>query len=37
MFENKVLKRIFVSRRDEMAGGLRIMHNEMFSNMYSSP
>jgi hypothetical protein len=34
--ENKALRRIFDSRRDEIIGGWRKLHNELH-NMYSSP
>jgi hypothetical protein len=32
-----VLRRIFGSKRDEMAGGCRKLRNEEFHNFYSSP
>jgi hypothetical protein len=34
VFENRVLKRIFGSKRDEMMGGWRKLHNELH-NEYS--
>jgi hypothetical protein len=37
VFENRVLKRIFGPRRDEVAGGWRKLHNEELHNLYSSP
>jgi hypothetical protein len=37
VFENKVLRRIFGPKRDEVAGGLRKLHNEEFRNLYSWP
>jgi hypothetical protein len=37
MFENKVLRRIFGSKRDDMTGGWRKLHNEEFHSLYSSP
>jgi hypothetical protein len=37
MFENRVLRRIFVPRRDEGTGGWRKQHNEEVHNLYSSP
>jgi hypothetical protein len=37
MFENKVLRRIFVPKRDEVTGGCRKLHNEGLHNLYSSP
>jgi hypothetical protein len=36
MFENRVLRRIFGPKRDEMSG-LRKLHNEELHNLYSSP
>jgi hypothetical protein len=36
VFENRVLRKIFGSRRDEVTGGLRKLHNEKHS-LYSSP
>jgi hypothetical protein len=37
MFENKVLKRIFGPKRDEVSGGWRKLHNEELRDLYSSP
>ena len=37
VFENRVLKRIFVPRRDEVTGEWRKLHNEELNNLYSSP
>jgi hypothetical protein len=37
VFENKVLRRIFVPRRDEVTGELRRLHNEELNDLYSSP
>jgi hypothetical protein len=37
VFENKVLRRIFGPKRDEVAGGRRKLHNEEFRDFYSSP
>jgi hypothetical protein len=37
VFENRVLKRIFVPKRDEMAGEWRKLHNEELHDLYSSP
>jgi hypothetical protein len=34
MLENRVLKRIFGSKRDEVTGGSRKLHNELY-NLYS--
>jgi hypothetical protein len=36
LFENRVLRRIFVLKRDEVTGGWR-KHNEELHNLYSSP
>jgi hypothetical protein len=35
--ENRVLKRIFGPKRDEVTGGWRKLHNEELHNLYSSP
>jgi hypothetical protein len=35
--ENRVLRRIFVPKRDEVTGGCRKLHNEELHNLYSSP
>ena len=37
VFENKVLRRIFGSRRDEVTGEWRRMHNEELNDLYTSP
>jgi hypothetical protein len=38
VFENRVLRRIFGPKRDEMTtGGWRNLHNEELHNLYSSP
>jgi hypothetical protein len=37
VFENRVLRRIFGSKRDEVTGGWRKLHNEELHNLYSSP
>jgi hypothetical protein len=37
VFEDRVLKRIFGPKRDEVTGSLRKMHNEELHNLYSSP
>jgi hypothetical protein len=37
VFENKVLKRIFGSKRDEVMGEWRKLHNEELHDLYSSP
>jgi hypothetical protein len=33
----RVLRRIFGSKRDEVTGGWRKLHNEELHNLYSSP
>jgi hypothetical protein len=37
MFENWVLRRVFGSKRDEVTGELRKLHNEELHDLYSSP
>jgi hypothetical protein len=37
VFENRVLRRIFGSKRDEVTGEWRKMHNEELHKLYSSP
>jgi hypothetical protein len=37
VFENKVLRRIFGQKRDEMTLGWRKLHNEELHDLYSSP
>jgi hypothetical protein len=37
MFENRVLRRIFGLKRDEVTGGWRKLHNEELHGLYSSP
>jgi hypothetical protein len=36
VFENKVLRRIFGPKRDEVTGGWRTLHNEELHDLYSS-
>jgi hypothetical protein len=36
-FENRVLRRIFVNKRDGVTGGWRKLHNEKLHNLYSWP
>jgi hypothetical protein len=36
-FENRVLRRIFEPKRDEVIGGWRKVHNEELHNLHSSP
>jgi hypothetical protein len=37
VFENRVLRRIFGPKRDEVIGEWRKLHNEELHNLYSSP
>jgi hypothetical protein len=37
LFENRVLRRIFGSKRDEVMGEWRKLHNEELHDLYSSP
>jgi hypothetical protein len=37
VFENRVLRRIFGPKRDEVTGGWRKLHNDELHNLYSSP
>ena len=37
VFENRVLRRIFGPRRDEVTGEWRRLHNEELNGLYSSP
>jgi hypothetical protein len=37
MFENRVLRRIFGPKRDEVTGEWRKLHNEELYDLYSSP
>jgi hypothetical protein len=37
VFENRVLRRIFGPKRDEVTGDGRKLHNEELHNLYSSP
>jgi hypothetical protein len=36
-FENRVLRRIFGLKREELVGGWRRLHNEELHNSYASP
>jgi hypothetical protein len=36
VFENRVLRRIFGPKREEVAGGWRRLHNEERHNLYAS-
>jgi len=37
VFENRVLRRVFGSKRDEVKGEWRKLHNEELSDLYSLP
>jgi hypothetical protein len=37
VFDKRVLRRIFGSKRDEVTGGWRKLHNEELNNFFSSP
>jgi hypothetical protein len=37
VFENRVLRRIYGPKSDEVTGGSKKLHNEGFHNLYSSP
>jgi hypothetical protein len=37
VFENRVLRRIFGPKRDEVTGGWRKLHNEELHNLYCLP
>jgi hypothetical protein len=37
VFENRLLRRIFGPKRDEVMGEWRKLHNEELHNLYSSP
>jgi hypothetical protein len=37
VFENRVLRRIFGPKRNEVTGDWRKLHNEELHNFYSSP
>jgi hypothetical protein len=37
VFENRVLRRIFGPKRDEVTGKWRKLHNEELCDLYSSP
>jgi hypothetical protein len=36
VFENRVVRRIFGPKREEVAGGWRTLHNEELHNLYAS-
>jgi hypothetical protein len=37
VFENRVLKKMFGPKRDEVKGGWRKLHNKELCDLYSSP
>jgi hypothetical protein len=37
VFKNRVLRRIFGPKREEVEGGWRRLHNEELHNLYASP
>jgi len=37
VFENRMLRRMFGPKREEVAGGWRRLHNEELHNLYASP
>jgi hypothetical protein len=37
VFENRVLRRIFGPKQDEVTGEWRKLHNEVLNDMYCSP
>jgi hypothetical protein len=37
VLENRILRRIFGHKKDEVTGNLRKLHNEELHNLYSSP
>jgi hypothetical protein len=37
VFENRVLRRIFGLKREELTGGWRKLHNEELHSLYCSP
>jgi hypothetical protein len=37
VFEKRMLRRIFAPKSDEVRGGWRKLHNDVFHNFYSSP
>jgi hypothetical protein len=37
MFVSRLLRRIFVPKREEVAGGWRRLQNEELHNLYASP
>jgi hypothetical protein len=37
VFENRVLRRVFVPKRDKITGEWRKLHNEELNDLYCSP
>ena len=37
MFENRVLRKVFGAKRDEVTGERRKLHNEELNDLYFSP
>jgi hypothetical protein len=37
VFENRVLRRVFGPKRNEVTGGWRKLHNKELRDLYSSP
>jgi hypothetical protein len=37
VFENRILRRMFGPKREEVAGGWRRLHNEELCNLYATP
>jgi len=37
VFENKLLIKISLAKRDEVAGNLKRLHNELLNHLYTSP
>jgi hypothetical protein len=37
VFESRVLRRMFEQKRNEVAGGWKVLYNEELHNLYSSP
>ena len=37
MFENRVVRRIFMPKKDEVTGEWRKLHNEELNDLYSIP
>jgi len=37
VYENRMLRRIFVPKREEVTGGWRNVHNKELHNLYPSP